>query len=125
MPRKQNYTVQAAMALLIQSEGRNSPKSGEPGHTLAQHVGGDDAKSGGRLKASVESSAATPIIINPTTGAIATKKEHIEIYAEAGLFPSKKQAGKEYDEAFTAPKDAAGAFFDLQQAASVLQYALN
>lgn len=52
MPRKQTYTLEAAMALLVESEGRNSPKSGEPGHTLLQHVGGDDAKSGGRLKAS-------------------------------------------------------------------------
>lgn len=46
MPRKQTYTLEAAMALLVESEGRNSPKSGEPGHTLLQHVGGDDAKSG-------------------------------------------------------------------------------
>jgi hypothetical protein len=113
------------MDLIIQSEGRASPKSGEPGHTLAQHVGGDDSKSGGRLMASVQSSASTPIIMNPATGAVAERKEMLEIYVSAGNFPSKTKAGKAYDDAFTAGKQAAGAFLDIQQAHSVLQYAMN
>jgi hypothetical protein len=125
MPRKQNYTLDAAMAVLVQSEGRPSPKSNEPGHTLALHVGGDDTKSGGRLKASAQSSASAPIILNPATNTIATKEEHVEIYQQAGLYPSKNQSRKAYDAAFTAPKDAAGAFLDINQAASILQYALN
>jgi hypothetical protein len=125
MPRKQIYTLEAAMDLLVHSEGRNSPKSGEPGHTIAMHVGGDESKSAGRLKASVISSESAPIIINPATGAIATKQDHVQIYQAAGLHPSKTQSGKAYDAAFTAPKDAAGAFLDINQAASILQYVLN
>lgn len=125
MARKKIYALQDATDLIYNSEGRPSPKSGEPAHTLAQHVGGDDSKSGGRLKTAVQSSGAAPIIINPATGAMATKAQTVGIYTSAGLSPSKTQAGKAYDAAVTPGKDAAGAFLDIQQAASVLQYALN
>jgi hypothetical protein len=79
---------------------------------------------GGRLKGSVNSSASAPIILDPS-GAIATKKDTLDIYVSAGLHPSKKKAGAAYDEAFTAGKATAGAFLDQQQAARCLQFALN
>lgn len=56
---------------------------------------------------------------------MATKQEHVQIYQGAGLHPSKTQSGKAYDASFTAPKDAAGAFLDIQQAAAILQDVLN
>ena len=124
MARKKTYTLQDCVDLLNTSEGRASPKSGEPGHTIHQHVGGREEQVGGRLMPKLTSSASAPIIIDPS-GQVASKKDHVDIYVSAGLAASKTKGGAAFDTMFEPGKKAAGTFLDLQQAYSVLLYALN
>ena len=125
MARKKKYSLQDSVDLLTISEGRNSPKSGEPGHTNLQHVGGREEQVGGRLLPKISNMTNAPIILNPATGQVASKKEHVERYLSSGKFPSKNQSNRAFDAMYEGGKETAGTFMDLQQAYSVLQYALN
>jgi hypothetical protein len=144
MSRRRTYCYRDAYRLLRESEGRQSPKSGEPGHTIELHVGGREAQVGGRLRLQLAGKTiyamddqgriaekiyrpgtlAAPILIGPG-GVVASRGDSIEMYVEAGRYPSKNQARQAYDRVFTAPRSAAGAFLDQQQTARALQFALN
>lgn len=125
MARRKIYTLEAANALIINSEGRNSPKSNQPGHSKLEHIGGTEAQAGGRLKQSLNSSSTTPIIINPATNAMADKADIMQRWISAGLQPNNKTAKQAYQNALPPPKKTAGAFLDETQASQILTYALN
>lgn len=124
MPRRRIYSEAETLALMIASEGRNSPTSGQPGHTMQQHVGGSSAQTSSRLMASVSSSPGAPIIMGPT-GAMADKATTLAVYKSVTPGLSTNQAKQAYDSMFEAGKKNAGAFLDQQQAARALAYALN
>lgn len=122
MARKKTYTFDEAFKLMADSEGRNSPTTGAPGHTMEQHIGGSSAQTSGRLMNTVSSSASAPIIMMPS-GVIADKATHIDVYKSTGM--SGGQAKKAFAGMFQEGKKAAGAFLDQQQAAHALLFALN
>jgi len=122
MARLKTYTFDEAFALMIDSEGRNSPVTGAAGHAMAQHVGGTSAQTSGRLMNSVTSSANAPIIMMPS-GVIADKATTIDVYKSTGM--SGTQAKKAFASMFHEGKANAGAFLDQQQAAHALKFALN
>ena len=125
MARKKIYTEDETMALLIKREGRPSLKTNEKGHTITLHIGGGDSSTSARLLAEYKGSATTPIIMNPTTGKIASKADTVNIYVSAGKYIRKTKGKAAYAKEFKDGIGAAGAFLDISQANSTLRFALN
>jgi len=125
MPRAKHYTQADVIDILEKSEGRLSPVSHEPGHTLALHV--NIAYLSDRLCPYIQDRlqpANRPIIMHEK-GGIATKQEHIEIWREHDPALSKTQAKKAYAQIFTEFKEEASAFLDLQYTGIVGAELLN
>lgn len=124
MPRRKMYSEAEAYALMQASENHNSPTSGQPGHTMKQHVGGTSAQTSNRLMASVSSVPGAPLIMGPT-GAMLDKASTLAVYKAKTPGLSTAAAKKAYDSMFEPGKKNVGAFLDQQQAARALAFALN
>jgi hypothetical protein len=126
MPRAKKYTKDDVIAILQQSEGRLSPVSYQPGHTLARHVLIGDLQLSDRLRATLgQTTPARPILVDPS-GQVVNKALHREIWKERNPGLNSKTANADYDRIFvgdSVPK--AGAFTDLQQAGVLGRFALN
>jgi hypothetical protein len=124
MPVTRKYTLADVNEILTQSEGRNSPTSGEPGHTLHLHVGASGLQISDRLMGSVKSDATHPIIMGPG-GAIAPEATHRDIWKSLNPGLNTKGAKSAYDQNLDNSKSNSGAFIDRQQAIAVGRFMLN
>jgi hypothetical protein len=126
MPRVKKYTKDGVIAILEQSEGRLSPVSHQPGHTLARHVLIGDLQLSDRLRATMPPPIpGRPILVDPS-GQVVNKALHREIWKETNPGLNSKTANADFDRIFvgdSVPK--AGAFADLQQAGVLGRFALN
>jgi len=126
MARAKKYTKDEVIAILVQSEGRLSPVSNQPGHTLAMHVLIADHHLTDRLIPVLgQSSTSRPIIVDPS-GVIVGKAQHREIWKEINPGLNSATANADYDRIFVGDSvGKAGAFTDLQQAGLLGKFALN
>ncbi len=125
MSRAKKYTKDEVIAILEQSEGRLSPVSHQPGHTLAQHVLIADHHLTDRLVAKLGiSSPNRPIIVTPS-GTVADKATHREIWKEINPGLNSATANKDFETMYQDCVGKAGAFRDLQQAGIIGRYVLN
>jgi hypothetical protein len=126
MARAKRYTKDEVVAILVQSEGRLSPVSNQPGHAMSMHVLIADHHLTDRLIATLgDNSPSRPICVDPS-GKIVGKAQHVEIWKEINPGLSTKTAKKDYDELFLGDSvGKAGAFMDLQQAGLLGKHALN
>ncbi len=126
MARVKKYTKNDVIAILEQSEGRLSPVSYQPGHTLARHVLIGDLQLSDRLRATLPPPIpGRPILVDPS-GKVVNKALHREIWKETNPGLNSKTANADFDRIFvgdSVPK--AGAFTDLQQAGVLGRFALN
>jgi hypothetical protein len=124
MPHAHNYSQQEFLNLLLASEGRNSPVSGEPGHCRSLHIGQDGMQISDRLQGKLSSDATHPIIMGPG-GSVVPENQSREIWR--GLNPGTKTADLKnaYSSFIDNAKSNSGAFLDLQQALVLGRYTLN
>ncbi|MEM1434707.1 MAG: hypothetical protein AAGG11_11670 [Pseudomonadota bacterium] len=130
MARTRQYTRDEVLQLLIDSEQRNSPVSGQPGHGLSKHVEVSGYQISDRLVGTFGGDAASfPIIVGPG-GAVASAADHRTIWKEAHAHDGKPQlstkaAKRAQKERFGSPVSRSGAFMDRQYAVVVARFMLN
>ncbi|MDA1076387.1 MAG: sigma factor-like helix-turn-helix DNA-binding protein [Proteobacteria bacterium] len=92
MPRARQYTKDDVNRILMHSEGRASPVSGESGHALGKHVEVSGYQISDRLVGSFGGNSLDfPIIVEPT-GAVATEADHRAIWKEKHIHEGMSHA---------------------------------
>ncbi len=126
MPFAKNYTKDDVIALLVESEGRLSPVTHQPGHALAMHVTIGDHQLSDRLIATMPPPIpGRPILVDPS-GKVVDKAMHREIWKETNPGLNSKSANADFDRIFVGDSvGKAGAFMDLQQAGVLGKFAMN
>ena len=95
MARKKQYSRQEVSDILQQSEGRKSPVSGEPGHTLKYHVGADGLQISDRLMNTLQTDDSHPLIMTPD-GKIAPESVHRDVWKSRNPGMSTKKSKSDF-----------------------------
>ena len=125
MARKRNYSNADFIKIIYESEGRPSPVSNEPGHTLKQHLLIADHHITDRIIPKLGSTTpTTPIIVNEH-GKVASEPVHREIWKELDSTLTTSQAKQLFRKLYLDAPKCAGAFLDIQQIGMVGKFVLN
>lgn len=119
-----SYSKDAVNQLLVASEGRASPVSGETGHGLGKHVGVKGYQISDRLTGNLKSDATHPIIMDPT-GKMRPESEHRDIWKSLNPGMNTKGSKSAFRENVENWVSRSGAFMDRPQAINVGKYMLN
>jgi len=125
MGRKRNYTKADFIKIVYESEGRLSPVSNEPGHTLKQHLLIADHHITDRIIPNLGSTTPTTPIIVDEHGKVASELLHREIWKELDSTLTTSQAKNNFRKLYLDAPKCAGAFLDIQQIGTIGKYVLN
>ena len=124
MPLAHAYSKQDFSDLLLASEGRNSPVSGEPGHCMSLHIGQSGLQISDRLVNKLSSDANHPIIMGPA-GSVVPENQSRDIWRTLNPGSNTAQLKGAHSNLIDNAKSNSGSFLDLQQALMVGRYVLN
>ncbi len=125
MARKRKYSKSDFEKIVYESEGRLSPVSNEPGHTLKQHLLIADHHITDRIIPMLGSTTpTTPILIGPD-GKVAPEIVHREIWKELDSTLTTSQAKQKFRKLYIDAPKCAGAFLDMQQINTIGKFVLN
>lgn len=123
MTRAKQYTLHEVNEIIIASERRFSPKSGEMGHTLTYHSEVSHPELRKIVRGGLQSVPGFPVIASET--GIVDKDAHFDAWQSANPGLSKNKCRKAYATMIDNGKKQNGAFMDRQETIRVVHHILN
>lgn len=118
------YSKPELNSILINSEGRLSPVSNEPGHAFSKHVGVSGQQISDRLVGKLKSDRTHPIVMD-SQGRISSETDHRDIWKALNPNMNTRKAKSDFRTYVENWVTRSGSFLDRPQAINVGRYMLN